>query len=232
MPVEPTLNRLIGQQVRRVQVQRCGERGRVRERRTPLGISVRHPDSFRRREITFETHGYRPNALFKYDFALARWQPADPGQHPGGADGGMTGKRQFAPSGEDAHAGDGIRSRWRENKRGFGQIHLHGDGLHLRIGEAVGGQKDGQLIAAEDAIGEDVDLDERVAARHALQGSRAARGPDYRSRREKIYVAEPSRISGYSAPHTTRPSVAGALASRGTAPFRALVAARMLADCT
>ena len=98
-----------------------------------------------------------------------RRQLAAPRQHPGGTHSGVTSEWQLPPWGEDAHTRGEVRSRRTEDERCFGQIHLNGNGLHFRIGKTVWAQKYGELVTTEDAIGKDVDLDKRIAARHAVQ---------------------------------------------------------------
>ena len=45
----------------------------------------------------------------------------------------------------------------RLHEDGFRQVELARDGLHLGVGEAIGIQHDGQRIAGETAIGENVE---------------------------------------------------------------------------
>ena len=78
-------------------------------------------------------------------------------QHEGGADIGMAGERQLGLGREDAHLGRvrGILGRQHEGR--LGEVELGGDRLHLRGLEALRIGDDGQRVAAESAVGEDVD---------------------------------------------------------------------------
>src|SRR6516162_7058264 len=82
-------------------------------------------------------------------------------QNKCGADIGMAGEWQFGARREDANL-RGVR--WlarRQYKSGLGQIELAGDRLHLRAGQRRCIGKNGERIAAEFAVGEDVDGNER-----------------------------------------------------------------------
>ncbi len=87
----------------------------------------------------------------------------------------MARKRQLPGWRENPHARRGVGPAGREDEGRFGQVHLAGDGLHLVVAEAVRLQEYGQLIAAEDVIGEDVNLDEAVTAGHHLRLTAIAR---------------------------------------------------------
>ncbi len=79
----------------------------------------------------------------------------------------MAGERQLADRREDAHARGAVSAGRPEDERGLGQVHLARDGLHLGVGEAGGLEHDGERVTAEEPVGEDVDLDEAILARHA-----------------------------------------------------------------
>jgi len=74
-----------------------------------------------------------------------------------GAEGRMTGKRNFADRREDPHLGGVARARRRHHEHGLRQIEFPGDGLHFRNGEPVRVEHDRQWIAAKGALGEDVE---------------------------------------------------------------------------
>ena len=82
------------------------------------------------------------------------------GQHEGRADIGMAGERQLGLGREDADLGGMCRIAWRQDEGRLGQVEFGGDGLHLAGAKAHGVQNDGQRIAAELPVGEDVDGDE------------------------------------------------------------------------
>ena len=85
-------------------------------------------------------------------------------QHPGRADVWVARERHLALAVEDAHArGVGGIGGWQHEGR-LAEIELGGERLHLAIGHAARVGKHGQRIAAEAAVGEDVDGDEGEAA--------------------------------------------------------------------
>ena len=85
------------------------------------------------------------------------------GEDVAGADVGMAGERHLGLWREDANAGavGGVLGRQDEGR--LGQVELAGDGLHLGVGQAGGVGEHRQGVAAEAAVGEDVDGDEVVA---------------------------------------------------------------------
>ena len=68
----------------------------------------------------------------------------------------MPGHRQLVARREDAHPHVGIRPLGRQDERRLGEVHLLGDRLHRLGGQTAAVEKDGELIAAEEMIGEDV----------------------------------------------------------------------------
>jgi hypothetical protein len=83
-------------------------------------------------------------------------------QHEGSADIGVAGEGHLGLGGEDADLGGVSGVLGRQHERRFGQVELGGDGLHAlgrkpphRTGDGIG--HDGQRIAAELAVGEDID---------------------------------------------------------------------------
>jgi len=85
-------------------------------------------------------------------------------QHESGADIGMAGKRKLPVHGEDAHLRivRGIARRQHEGRLRI--VELGGNRLHLRGRQPAGIEHHGERIAAEGAIGEDIDGD--VTALH------------------------------------------------------------------
>ncbi len=82
-----------------------------------------------------------------------------------GADGRMAGEGQLALRREDAHARRVRRVLRLQHEDRLGQVQLARDRLHLLGVERIGIADDGQRIAAEAAIGEDVERVQRQ--RHA-----------------------------------------------------------------
>ncbi len=85
----------------------------------------------------------------------------------------MPRERQLARRRVDAHLRHSVAARRRIDKRRLGQVHLERDRLHLGVRQRPRLQivENGQLIAAKDTIGKDVNLDEGEGARHPVQGS-------------------------------------------------------------
>ena len=81
-------------------------------------------------------------------------------QHPAGADIGMAGERHLAAAIEDAHPRGVRRIGRRQHEGRLAEIELGGERLHVGVAHAARVGKDGERIAAEAAVGEDVDGDE------------------------------------------------------------------------
>src|SRR5205814_1586796 len=76
------------------------------------------------------------------------------------ADIGMAGKRHLGAWRENAHR-RGVRRIFRgQHEGGFRKVELRGDGLHLLCRKPFRVQHNGERIAAELTVGEDVDGDE------------------------------------------------------------------------
>ncbi|QGZ95794.1 hypothetical protein DSM104635_02645 [Terricaulis silvestris] len=74
----------------------------------------------------------------------------------------MAGEGHLGGAIEDPHARGVSRVRRRQDERCLAQVELEGERLHLRLGKAAAVGEDGQRIAAEALLGEDVDGFERV----------------------------------------------------------------------
>jgi len=59
-----------------------------------------------------------------------------------------------------------VRPRGGQHERRLGQVHLTSHRLHLAVGGAAGVEHDGERVASEGAIGEDVDPHDAKDARH------------------------------------------------------------------
>ena len=72
----------------------------------------------------------------------------------------MPGKRQFFLHGKDADSSAGILAGGLagKNERRLREVSFAGDGLHLLSGKASSVENDGERIAAQSAIGENVNL--------------------------------------------------------------------------
>ena len=71
----------------------------------------------------------------------------------------MAGHRQFFRGREDAHPHVGAALLGGQHERRLGEVHLFGDRLH-RVGrQSAAVEEDGELIAAKEMIGEDVEMD-------------------------------------------------------------------------
>ena len=100
-------------------------------------------------------------------FALLR-------QNIRGADIGMPGERQFGARREDAHLrGVCLLARW-QHEGCLGEVELTGDGLHLRAAQSLAIRDDRERIAAEFAVGKDVDGDERDLHWHPIRDDQSS----------------------------------------------------------
>jgi hypothetical protein len=68
----------------------------------------------------------------------------------------MPGHRQLLPGRENAHADIGPGSLGGQDERGFGEVHLARQRLHLPGGEPCRVGKDGELIALKRPVGKDI----------------------------------------------------------------------------
>lgn len=134
------------------------------------GIGLGHPD-----EGVFEGDG--DGADFEFEGGLVVGEQAEVAEEEAGADGGVAGHGEFIGGSEDAEGGVGVGEGGFEEKGGLGEVHFAGEGLHLVLVEAVGVEKDGELIAGKRGGGEDVKLIElktghleRVADNGDLRG--------------------------------------------------------------
>lgn len=75
---------------------------------------------------------------------------------------GMAGKRQLGRGSEDPHLEVGTRRRRWQHERRLREVHLTRQGLHLLAGEPFGVGEDGQGIAADGLVREDVNLNKGV----------------------------------------------------------------------
>ena len=110
-----------------------------------------------------DVHGHQPGLLLE-DQPFAGHRPpvtaAGTGQDEGGADIGMAGEGHLGLGREDADLGGvGGVPGWQHEGR-FGQVELGRDGLHPLTRQSLGIGDDGQRVAPELAVGEDVDGDE------------------------------------------------------------------------
>ena len=124
---------------------RLDQRERLRR-----GKARRHHDPVLARHV--ERHQTRD--LLEHQPVAA---PAHARQHEGGPDIGMAGEGQLGLGREDADMGGVRRVLRRQHEGRLGEVELGGDGLHLLRRQALGVGHDGQGIAAEFPVGENVD---------------------------------------------------------------------------
>ena len=124
----------------------------------------------------------QPGQLLEAQHAVA--VAAMAGEHAGRADIGMAGEGHLGRAMEDAHARivGGIVRRQDEGRLAI--VHLGGKRLHLRIRQAARIGEDGERIAAELAVGEDVD----GLVRKSWHG-----GPKVLGRMPSVLPAKPQR---------------------------------------
>ena len=89
------------------------------------------------------------------------------GQRDRSADRRVAGKRQFVARREDANSGAVRLVFRRQHEHRFRQVELPRDGLHGGRVEPVGIEDDGQRIAGQDLVGEDI-VDGIISAFHAF----------------------------------------------------------------
>jgi hypothetical protein len=128
------------------------ERLRRRETRADDGGSVFDQIEPNQAGLLLENHRIAHRA--PNTFALLR-------QNIRGADIGMPGERQFGARREDAHLRRVRTILRRQHEGSLGEVELAGDRLHLRAGQCRCVGNDRKRIAAEFAVGKDVDRDER-----------------------------------------------------------------------
>jgi hypothetical protein len=111
------------------------EAGRLRQRHRVEGLAGprRAAGDLGARVI----HMYRDDARTALLPDVTVLDHARTGQHPCGADTGMTGVRQLSGGSEDMHPVIGVRGGRGQGEHRLGQVELAGDGLHRRIGERV-----------------------------------------------------------------------------------------------
>ena len=68
----------------------------------------------------------------------------------------MARDRQFLARREDTHAGVGVRLVRRQHERRLGEVHLLRDRLHRLGRQPATVEDDGELVTAEEVVGEDV----------------------------------------------------------------------------
>jgi hypothetical protein len=71
---------------------------------------------------------------------------------------GWARERELLPGREDANAVIGKRARWPQGERRLAQVGPIGERRHLRIGQGIGADNDGQRIASQRLRGKHVDL--------------------------------------------------------------------------
>ncbi len=113
--------------------------------------------------LAHDVHGHQPGLLLE-DQPVAGHRPAvagaGAGQHEGGADIGMAGEGHLGLGREDADLGGVGRVLGRQHEGRLGQVELGCDGLHPLARQALCIGDDGQRVAPELAVGEDVHGDE------------------------------------------------------------------------
>ena len=144
----------------------CSERGPVAELEPELCLAVAHPEKARARQVALELDLDGPDRFFEEEARGPQRQEPFRREHPARADGRVAGERHLARGGEDAHASGALRPRGRQEEGRLREVHLARDRLHLGAAEPLRVEDDGQRIAAEDTVGEDVDLREAELARH------------------------------------------------------------------
>ena len=148
-------------------------------------LGLRHRDTLRTAVLEPDFDGKHAGAGFLHDMhaAFLCGNNAQLREKKPRADDGMAGEFQFFSRGEDAKASQGaLISRLLHENR-FGKIHFASDGLHLVVREAVAIGENGEWIAFEARIRENVESVEtmfhgifcRAGADTEIRCARAAR---------------------------------------------------------
>lgn len=157
---------LAGEDVRFVQAERPSELGVRGRRRAELGRPGRgelREDGATLFRADRDRHG--ADVLFEHDahVGLLKRNAPERGEHVGRADRGMPGERELDLRRVDAQPRGVRRIARRKDEGGLREIELARDELHLRVGQPVGVREDRERVAAEDAVGEDVNGQKAVA---------------------------------------------------------------------
>lgn len=134
------------------------------ERRAEL----RHPGERQAIVAPVQLDAHRPDAQAEHDFGPARGHLSRVREREGGANRRMARHRQLLPRREDADPHVGPRLLGREDERAFREVHLKGDRLHQLCGQASRLEKHSELIAAEEVVGEDVEVQIAIHDRQSL----------------------------------------------------------------
>src|ERR1700677_348986 len=108
-----------------------------------------------------EADGNRDDPEVERDLRSSAEEEVIPIEPTGGAERGMAGKGNLFGSEEDANVNTAFAFKLRctrKNEGGFAEVGLASEGLHLRGGEAARIWKNGERIAFEGTLGEDVYL--------------------------------------------------------------------------
>ena len=152
-----------------VDVIAADKRLRRRQARTHHRCPLPHQAEANEPRLFFEK--YRIGQCATVAFAIRR-------QNVSGADIRMAGEWQFRTWREDANL-RGVRGILRRQNEGcFREVELRSDGLHLLACQRSRLRHDRKLVAAEFAIGEDVDSNEtNLHGRNYCRGRAPRRGP-------------------------------------------------------
>jgi len=132
---------------------------RIRDRIAERRVRLRHPDEAELLLLPGERHRHGADAEAEHEALALRVDDAGSRESERAADRRMAGHRQLFRGREDAHPHVGATLLRGQHERRLREVHLLGDRLH-RVGrQPAAVEEDGELIAAEEMIGEDVEMD-------------------------------------------------------------------------
>jgi hypothetical protein len=127
------------------------------DRRTELRRLLRHPGLDEVGAIPLEVHRCGTEAEPEDEAPLRRLDPALVGERERRPDHGVAGERHLALLGaEDPKADIGAGLLGREDERALREVHLAGDAGHVVRGEIGRSRENGELVAGEGPVREDV----------------------------------------------------------------------------
>ena len=144
----------------------CHSRGRQRQgrgsaRRVGNRLAegrqrLRHPDEAEIVPLPRERHWCRADTEAEHECLPAAIDHARARERERRSDRGMPGGRQLVARREDPHAHVGALTLGRQHERRLRKVHLLGHRLHRGGGESASVQHHGELVAAEEMVGEHV----------------------------------------------------------------------------
>ena len=131
--------------------------------RFPARDRLLHPAEDDARAVALELDRDDAGDRLELDDDLLQRQP----EHERGAEHGMPRERQLERRREDADPHVGVGRRRRQHEDGLGEVHLARERLHVLARQVARVREDGELVAGQRRVGEDVGDDVAEAAHDA-----------------------------------------------------------------